>query len=137
MDDFSRSEKFAGFRKTIDNYRKTLRQSFPDTDSRIPLLQLIRCVDFNSVVNLTREKAKDQKFINLLEAWGFNGALSLFWSDDTRKVGIPAFRSTPELEVWGNSLLRACGRLRLIEHYLELLRLDILEISDISASRNV
>jgi hypothetical protein len=134
MDDSQRRDYFAGFRKIIGNYRKTLRQSFPDTDCRIPLLQLVRCVDFNSVVNLTNENAKDQKLINLLEAWGFNEALSLFWSDDTRKVGIPAFRSTPELEVWGNSLLRACGRLRLIEHYFELLRLDLLEISDISAS---
>lgn len=127
-------DSIAGFRKTIDNYRKSLRRSFSNTDSRIPLLQLLRCVDFNSVLNLTREESEDQKFVNLLEAWGFNEALSLFWTDDTRKVGIQAFRSTPALEAWGNSVLRACGRLRFMEHYLELLRLDLLEILNISES---
>jgi hypothetical protein len=127
-------DSIAGVRKTIDDYRKSLTESFPNTDSRIPLLQLLRCVDFNSVLNLTREDSKDQSFVNLLEAWGFNEALSLFWTDDTRKVGIPAFCSTPALKAWGNSVLQACGQLRFIEHYLELLKFDLLEILNISES---
>jgi hypothetical protein len=99
---------------------------------------ILRCYDFAKVrlgfeaATATKEQSAVGSAIDYLNTWGLSEALGLFWGKETRNVGIPVFKCLPEFKRWGDSLLQMCGRIRLVEHLLELARVGLLEIQTLS-----
>ena len=116
----------------VASYRKALRGSFDYPDLRVALLQLLRCVDYETFVEYIylragQKRADDEanQEVSLLTGWGWSEGLSAFWGEDIEKEGIPLFRTEPGMKEWGDSLLQAAGRVRFIEHVLELERIRL------------
>lgn len=116
------------FRTTLDKYKQRLEDSFAKIDHRIALQQILRVYDFNNL----QEGTIDIPTLSQ-QVWGLNQALLLFWNNDTRQAGLPLFRSEP-IKAWGNFMLAACGRVRLIDHYLEQLERGLLKVHKSSDS---
>jgi hypothetical protein len=117
-------------------YREKLRRSFGDDERRVALLQVLRSFDHHFVTSTffpavtPEDEARCCRLTDLF-AWGLNEALSIMWSDAVRKEGVPLFVTDQALKDWGDSLLCACGRVRLVEHVLELERLRLATISPV------
>ncbi len=118
------------------SYREKLRRSFGYDERRVALLQILRSFDYHLVASsfLPAENPEDEKRrrrMTDLFVWGLNEALAVLWSDAVKKEGIPLFVSDQSLTDWGESFLCACGRVRLVEHVLELERLRLATISPV------
>jgi len=124
----------------VTAYRQKLKGSFPASlDRRVALLQLIRCYDFHRIIGQSVSGNSDDSRVaanyHTVEnhfIWGLNEALSLMWADSVQSPGIPLFTSDDELIKWGNSFLICSSRIRLIEHVLELERLNLAQIKPMS-----
>lgn len=136
--------KINKIRKRLGEYRAKLRHSFRLDEYRLALLQLLRCVDHETYLNYIYERAGKERpnsdalqEVNRLFGWGLNEALLMFWRRHTGPAGIPLFRSSQEMKRWGDSLLQCCGRVRFIEHMLELARIRLGEITASSEEEGV
>jgi hypothetical protein len=117
-------------------YRSRLKQSFGHPEHRAALLQLLRCVDLETVAAISRFYAgldpgcnPNSGEIKRLFNWGFNEAFSMFWGEQVHQPGVPLFQTQKQEQDWGNAMLQCCGRIRLIEHALELDRIQLAKIS--------
>lgn len=52
----------------------------------------------------------------------------MFWDDHVNRPRIPLFRASKGEKDWGDSLLQGCGRVRLIEHAVEMERIQLARI---------
>ena len=117
---------------TLSSYRTKLRQSFNHPECRIALLQLLRCVDYGTFLNYIYDQAGRQqddeeqiRQVSQLFGWGLNEALTVFWNDQVNQLGVPLFPSSQEDKNWGDALLQCSGRVRIIEHVLEMERIHL------------
>jgi hypothetical protein len=120
-------------------YRSRLKQSFGHPEYRAALLQLLRCVDLQTVAGFSRfyaglepDESENTPKIKNLYGWGLNEALSLFWGEHVHQPGIPIFQTRQEENDWGESLLQCSARIRLIEQALEMERVQLAKISRVS-----
>lgn len=123
----------------LNEYRSRLNQSFDHPERRAALLQLLRCVDLETVAsfsrfyaNLNPDSTENTSEVKRLFNWGFNEAISLFWGEHVNQPGVPLFQTRQQDKEWGDSLLQCCGRIRLIEHALEMERLQLAKITRVS-----
>jgi hypothetical protein len=117
-------------------YRSRLKQSFGYPEHRAALLQILRCMDIQTVAAFSRFYAglspnenEHSPEVGRLFGWGFNEALSLFWGEHVYQPGIPLFQTPQDLKDWGDSLLQCSARVRLIEQALEMERIQLAKIS--------
>ncbi len=120
-----------------------MRRSFDSTEQGMALLQILRCVDSETFYNYIYENAGQERpeaeqhgAASLLYGWGLNEALSLFWDGSASLPGLPAFKTTTELHRWGDSVLKCSGRVRLIEQFLELDRIQLGSLSQSEEDAN-
>lgn len=113
----------------VKNEELRVQTSIKVPDKRIALIELARAIDNRFLIEIFNVR-DDHYEISALYSFGANKALVLFLEDWSSQHGVPLHKSEQSIQIWADSVVQHCGRLRSVEILIGLFRSQLVDCID-------